>query len=365
MGAEPRKPEIDLDLPCITEGLEGVGGRIRSRPGHFIVEEVPLYEPSGHGTHLYVNLTKEAMTTREVQLGIAELFALQPTAVGYAGLKDKHARTTQTFSINLGKMNMEPMGAVVSRIEENLQVKVNWAKPHTRKLRVGHLLGNRFKVTITEIRMAKEEALDRAGKIASKINEVGVPNYYGPQRIGIHGENAMRGLGVLRGKLRVGEKWLRRLYVSSYLSHLCNRYLVERVGSGLFRRIMRGDVAKRYDTGGLFQVEDVSREQARYEAKEISFTAPIFGSRMWRAKHKAAELEDEVFSESGIKLETLREFKVRGTRRLGRLIPEVEVGPCPGGIVLGFELPKGAFATTLVREFMKPDKIEARKCCVV
>ena len=59
--------EINLDLPYMTKDLPGVGGRLRLTPGHFIVEEIPLYEPNGEGAHLYINITKEGLTTKEIQ----------------------------------------------------------------------------------------------------------------------------------------------------------------------------------------------------------------------------------------------------------------------------------------------------------
>ena len=79
--------ELDLKLPYSTEGLPGLGGQLRAAPDTFIVEEIPLYEASGTGQHLYVNVTKEALTTREVQRGLAEAFDLPYRAVGFAGMK--------------------------------------------------------------------------------------------------------------------------------------------------------------------------------------------------------------------------------------------------------------------------------------
>ena len=80
---------IDLTLPYITTDLPGIGGELRATPEHFLVEEIPLYAPQGDGQHLYVNLTKVGVTTKEVQEQLARLFRLKPSEVSYAGMKDK------------------------------------------------------------------------------------------------------------------------------------------------------------------------------------------------------------------------------------------------------------------------------------
>lgn len=238
-------------------------------------------------------------------------------------------------------------------INAQLPVRAHWAKFHRRKIKAGHLLGNRFIATITSIDLKIEEALRRARGIVKRLRERGVPNYYGPQRIGIAGENAERGLEVILGGLQVKNRWLRRFIVSSYLDQLCNIYLVRRFEIGAFDRILEGDIAKKHSTGGMFLVGDAEIEQPRYKAHEISFTAPIFGPRMWRTIGPAWELEEGLLLEAGVNLDRLKELGVRGTRRLGRIFPEPSVKVSELGLTLRFNLPKGAYATTVLREVMK------------
>jgi tRNA pseudouridine13 synthase len=347
-----KPPPLDLSLPYLTADLEGIGGRIRARPEDFMVEEVALYEPSGSGRHLYVNITKRSQTTRDVQLQLADLFDLRPRNIGTAGLKDKHAVTTQTFSILFEKNDVRPDDAS-TLIEGSLNFKVNWAKFHGNKLRAGHLIGNRFKITITDIRMPPSQAIERSRRIAETIHLKGLPNYYGEQRIGKDGKKVREGWAILQGRKTLADRWLSKLLVSVYRSYLCNRYLAERMRRGLFDRLLLGDIAKKHETGGIFWVNDPSTEQPRYEAQEISFTAPIFGHKMSQPLGEAAALEAEIFEESKMSMETFRRMKVTGTRRFGRLTPRIEVTEAPRGIQLSFMLHKGGFATTLLREFMK------------
>ncbi len=345
-------PYLDLSQPYITPNNEGIGGRIRARPEDFMVEEVSLYEPSGEGSHLYVNITKKDMTTREVQTQISELFDLRPQNIGTGGLKDKNAVTTQTFSILFEKNDISAEDAV-KRIERKIDVRVNWAKFHSNKFRAGHLVGNRFKITISEIRIPLGKALERANLVAEQIHVLGMPNYYGDQRLGRGGKNIQEGWAILNGQKRHNDRWLSKLLVASYQSYLCNRYIAERVRRGFFDKLLLGDIVKKHETGGIFWVNDITVDQPRFDSKEISFTAPIFGYKMSHPLEESAKLEAEIFEESEMSMKTFKRMKITGTRRFGRLTPEIEVTQNQRGIQLDFMLHKGGFATTLLQEFMK------------
>jgi tRNA pseudouridine13 synthase len=115
-------------------------------------------------------------------------------------------------------------------------------------------------------------------------------------------------------------------------------------------------LAKKHDTGGIFWVEDLEREQQRFENKEISFTAPMYGYKMKDAKYDASELEDRVLSSFNVDKKDFRRNHVKGTRRNGRLLPEIIIDDNKDGLELSFMLPKGAYATTVLREFMKPEE---------
>ena len=353
--------DIDLSLPYSTDDLAGTGGRLREAHDHFLVEELPLYNPEGKGQHLYINLTKEGLTTIEVQHKLAALFGLEVTDIGFAGLKDKHARTTQTFSVNVGKVDDDSVDEAVRRIADSLPVTVNWAKLHRNKLRLGHLLGNRFTVTITRLKLPPDEALMRARAVAARLRERGEPNFFGPQRFGFDANNIRWGLEIIQGRYSSSDRWLRRFLISSYQSYLCNRYLSRRLELGAFDYLLEGDIAKKYSTGGLFQVDDWEKEQARYQSHEISFTAPIYGSKMWTAQGPSGELEAKILSEAEVSLEQFDAANVIGTRRLGRLLPsDLDVSLRSHDLVVNFSLPKGAFATTILREIMKVDIEDSR-----
>lgn len=350
---------LDLSLPYVTAQTPGVGGQMRVRPEHFVVEEVALYAPQDEGQHLYVNLTKVGLTTKDVQKRLERLFDLRYGDVGYAGLKDKQARTTQTFSIDFGQRRAALIDEAVDRITAELPVTVNWAKRHANKLKPGHLLGNRFRITITELSLPPAEVQQRATTICQHVITHGLPNFFGVQRLGKDGGNVADGLAILLGGKKVKDHWLRRFLISSYQSYLCNRYLVKRLAIGAFDCLLAGDVAKKYETGGMFDVADATVEQPRYAAQQISFTAPLYGPKMWAAQAQAGALEAEILGEAGVGLDHFQTARVDGSRRLGRLlVPDLRCALMAEGLVVEFFLPKGAFATTVIRELMKVDLAE-------
>lgn len=336
------------DLPYLTDRLSGIGGEIKVQPAHFVVEERPLYEASGEGQHIYVRLTRAGWTTRAVVRELRRMFDLPEVDVGCAGRKDKHARTTQTFSLNLPAADES---SVAGQIEESLPVTVEWVCRHRNKLRAGHLLGNRFRIVVLDPEPA---ALARAEPIAATLKTEGLPNFYGPQRFGTYGDNAERGREILLTGRGPTKRWLRRLLLRAYQSALFNTWLAARIERGWFQRLLVGDVAKKLDTGGLFEVEDAQVEQTRFERDEITYTGPIYGSRMWWAGGRPGRLERQVLEQAAVTEDVLHRAHLSGSRRRARLLlDDLEIAAHPDGLLFTFSLPKGSYATTVLREFMK------------
>ncbi len=335
-------------LPYMTDDLPGIGGELKAEPSHFVVEEIPLYEPEGEGEHIYISLRREGQTTRQIQMELCRIFDLNDAAVGCAGLKDKHARTTQTFSLHMPGDEQQ----VADRIQQEMNVELLSSRRHQNKLRTGHLIGNRFTIVVVDV---KDDALAIAERIASQLNESGLPNFYGEQRFGRDGQNATTGREIINGR-RVRKHWMRRLMLSAYQSQLFNEWLVARIERGWFGKILEGDVARKEDTGGMFTVEDVEAEQARFENREIAFTGPIFGKKMRKALGMSGDLEEEILAREEVTLEQFSKARVNGTRRRACLfLDDLAFSRHPEGLSFSFSLPKGSYATTLMREFMKTE----------
>jgi tRNA pseudouridine13 synthase len=340
---------VTRSLPLVTADLPGIGGEIKAEPAHFIVEEVPLYEPCGEGEHVYVRVTREGWTTRALHKRLARLFGLREVDVGYAGLKDKHARTTQTFSLLIHNMDEATTG---HRIQENLPVEVLWVRRHRNKLKRGHLLGNHFNIIVLG---PEPDALARAERIAQRLHIQGFPNFYGAQRFGVTGENALKGREVLLGQRREN-RWTQTFLLSAYQAELFNTWLVERTQWGWFDRLLTGDIAKKLDTGGLFEVENATLEAPRFQQREITYTGPIYGWRMRWANGEPGALERQVLENDGVTTELLRQARLSGSRRPARLfVEDLCITPHPDGLHFEFTLPKAAYATNVLREFMKTE----------
>lgn len=341
----------DLHTPYITDDLPGIGGRIRARPEDFIVDEIPILHPSGNGNHLYLNMTKMGATTREVQERLSEIFDVGYQDVGTAGLKDKESVATQTFSIEL----MEKIDKVQasSLVEDETGFKVNWADYNETKYRAGHIMGNRFSILISDLRLSKQKAQEQAKSITERIHMHGVPNYYGEQRLGRRGKNVVAGWKILNGEKRVRNTWLRRYLIAAYQGYLCNVNLSERVEIGAFKNLLKGDIVSGHDQKNEFWVTSLKEDKQGFKDKKISFTAPMYGEKMMKAEAEAGSIEEMVFEASGLNEDQLRKHRVTGARRLGRMVPEIEVKHVNRGLQLSFTLEKGSFATTLLREYMK------------
>ena len=333
------------ELAYINEG-PGLGGQLKQSPQHFVVEEIPLYEASGHGPHLYLSLRRKGLTTRQVVELLAKLFKLSSGDIGYAGLKDKNALTTQFFSLPLDVQ----LDAEVPKILQDTPLELLLQGRHQNKLKVGHLIGNRFTLILTEAHGSLEEAL----ALAEILKEKGVPNYFGPQRFGHDGDNFEIGLKILKAGKKA-RSFQDKFLLSSLQAFIYNHYLTARVRQNIFDKIILGDICKKYQTGGLFVSEDDAVESSRLANGEITHTGPIFGQKMKLCQHAAYDFEMAALSCLGISFEDMKNAGV-GDRRPNRLLLhdlKVDTTPQSGELKFTFSLPKGAYATTVMREFIK------------
>ncbi len=341
-----------MNLPYITKE-KGIGGKIKEKLEYFKVDEVMLYPCSGNGEHLFINITKKNLTSKQIQKILSEKFNLQLRDIGLAGLKDKHSISSQVFSLNLKGKKIDEKEVKEKTEEKN--IKFNWMKYHNNKLKPGHLLGNNFEVIISDLKL-DENNKNNFKKVISEIKEKGIPNYYGKQRFGINQDNWKKGKQIIKDNFNIREKWLRKFLISSYQSYLFNNYLSERINKRLFGKILVGDIVKKHDTGGVFIVEEKNYEQEkkRFDNKEISFTCPIYGKKMKKAERLAEKLEQEILEKEKLTEKDLQKLG-RGSRRIGRIFPGKLKFKLlgKGKIKLSFFLQKGSFATVLLREIMK------------
>ncbi len=404
---------LGTDFSCLTSGIPGTSGVIKERPEDFVVEEIPLYEPSGVGTHLYFEVEKTGISTPRAVKMVASALGIKGSDIGVAGNKDSFARTVQRMSVE----HIE--AADLDKIDHpNLNIRPLGF--HKNKLRAGHLEANRFKI---KIRDNNPGSKNKASEILKILKEKGVPNYYGRQRFGRRGDSGLLGEMLVKNRLKefvqlylghpmdndppavskaravfdrgepekAFEYWpsnynakrnalaayvqtgrpgpvlsavprrMRRLFVSAFQSFIFNKILSRRLPE--IDKLFTGDIAKKEDSGGIFHVEDPAAEQPRADKFEISPTGPMFGTKCWMAKGKAGQIEEAEFKRFDIdpgKIKKVGSLRLNGSRRSLRFkikSPRVnkENDEHGGFLEISFTLPTGCYATVLLREIIKPE----------
>lgn len=339
--------EAATEFACLTTDLPGTGGTTKRSPEHFVVEEIPAYELCGTGEHLFLWIEKRRLSATDLVAHLAGTLGIRDADIGIAGMKDKEAITRQYVSV---PFSAEPrVGAVDSE-----QVQVLRVGRHRNKLRTGHLRGNRFRIILSDL---PPGAIERARPIVERLRQGGLPNYFGLQRFGRGGSTLAKGYRAIRERSAAKlSRRLRRLALSSLQSALFNANLARRLHEGLLHQVLAGEVMQVRASGGPFVVNDVGREQGRFEAGEIVPTGPLFGPRMRNPEFQAFVRESDLLARFGLAREQFTGFgklMLGGRRALLTWPGELRVEPHPDGLEFRFTLPSGSYATVLLRELQK------------
>jgi tRNA pseudouridine13 synthase len=332
-------------LPFVSDPLPGIGGTIKAAPEHFVVEEVLPYAAGGAGEHVYVTFRRTGTNTVDAARILQHRLGLAASDVGWGGRKDKTAVVVQTISLRCALDR--PLAEIKSELDQ-LPFEILEIKRHGNKIKTGHVAANRFDIIVSGI---DAEALPRALAIAERLQQTGIPNFYGPQRFGVAMRNVQRGFDLFRKK---GPLRKDAFMVSVVQAALFNIWLDRRIQDGNFGRLLTGDIVKKTDTGGMFSVDDVATESARFAAGQIIYTGPMYGYKMKAAQDTAGQQEAALLDQFGLTAEDFRRLRSPGARREALLRPtDLDISAVDDGLRFTFTLPSGAYATTLLREFIK------------
>ena len=165
-----------------------------------------------------------------------------------------------------------------------------------------------------------------------------------------------------------------KMFVHAYQSCIFNRTLCMRIRKGLpLDRAVEGDIVCFKNKAGLpdtSKTQEVTSENLdgmnNLTKRGRAFvTAPLVGYDTQFASGLPGEIEHRVFEETGMPIEGFKvplmpEIASKGLRRPILLnanpsftVSEDELNPEKTKAVLEFSLPKGSYATTLLREYMK------------
>ncbi|WP_019626072.1 tRNA pseudouridine(13) synthase TruD [Thioalkalivibrio sp. ALJT] len=321
---------------------------VKGRPEDFRVEELPATVPEGVGEHVWLEIEKTLLNSEDVAVWLARESGVGRGRVSYAGRKDRHAVTRQCFSVQCPTetepdwvRGAEAWNAARVAAGEEGTMRVLSAVRHARKLRTGHLRGNRF-----EIRLADVDG-DRAAAetILAAIRAGGLPNYFGVQRFG-H-DNLARARAWLDGGRAPRSRNQRSLLLSTARSAIFNAVLAERVRRGDWDRLLAGDVANLEGSGSVFAVAEVDAElEARVARLDVHPTGPLWGRGAMQTGGQVEALEARIAEREPVLAAGLANADVKAARRPLRMVPAAVAWHWEGNdLLLALELGPGEYAT--------------------
>jgi len=282
----------------------------------FIVEEITNIKPKTKGNFLILKIKKELLSTWELLNIISKKLNIPQNLIGYAGLKDKNATTTQYISIPLNKSRgFEDINS------KNIQILDSFK--YDKKIKIGDLEANRFKIILKDI---KAESLHIIYQTLSQIQKNGMPNYFGYQRFGKE-YNFKQAKSIVYGEEVLNDKKLEKFLKLAYQSYFFNSWLAKRI------EISKKEGSKKLIPlqGDIFNLND----------KNI-ITGLLPGRDIIRAKVKARQIEekyDDMFIHD------------KGYRRDAWVVPKNIKNKFisdKNQLQLEFTLPKSSYATVLI-----------------
>lgn len=334
-----------MELPYVYGGPLAQA-RLRAQQEDFWVDEDLGYGPSGAGEHVWLRLEKRGCNTEWVATQLAKAARVPRLAVGYAGLKDRHAVTSQWFSITLKPEKEPDWPAVLPAGVTLLQVT-----RHSKKLKRGALKGNRFRIVVRDWGRTEpaEQRLER-------ISREGVPNYFGEQRFGRDGGNVERFLQSQVSGQAV-DRHSRGIMLSAARSQLFNAVLARRVVEASWCRPLPGDMMMLDGSRSVFAYDEHDPLiPERLASMDIHPTGPLWGRGQSLATREALRLEQEVAASLGELPGLLEQAGLEQERRALRLpVRELACVWSDLGAELRFLLPRGTYATAVLRELVNWD----------
>ncbi len=311
-----------------------VNFKFTQTPTDFIVDEVPLYEFKGKGKYLILHIKKVEFTTWDMVAVFAEFLDINAQKIGYAGLKDKHATTTQYISVD-------------AKYEKSLKkfhnknIKILSMIQHDRAIRMGDLKGNKFTVNLQEITNIEAGQIE---KIARATAKNGLPNYFGYQRFGRDNDSIKQAKEMIAGDLHIADNKVKNFLISIYQSKFFNEWLRERVITSREENekkflLLDGDV---YLAGESKLITPKIMPTKDFLSHKTIPTGLLCGRDVFRARDAARVIEVKYDDEF---------LQEKGHRRVALIYPEdikCQYIKKETKLRMSFTLPKGSYATVFI-----------------
>ncbi|WP_094228385.1 tRNA pseudouridine(13) synthase TruD [Methanolobus psychrotolerans] len=430
--------EIKMGIELYVTHADGIGGVLRQEPEDFVVREITNREEGDSGKYLVLEMTKTNWDMHHLIRDISRKLGISQKRIGFAGTKDKRAKTTQKISIyDVSEKEIEDFYL------KDVQLKVIGRS--SRSLGLGDLYGNEFAITIRDIDLKPIELEKALREITKEIVALGgVPNFFGIQRFGairpvthMVGEQLLKGdfekaalvyiaqsfpdepddvreardyvwetrdfaeglkiyplrlryerammhylvenPGDFSGSFSVLSENISKMFIHAYQSYIFNRIICKRIESRLpLDKAQKGDIICFKNKEGLPDVtkmqkaseENIDGMNNLLRRRRAFITAPLVGYSTEFASDVPGNLEKEIFNETGMPQENFQMTQLpmlasKGLRREMLLYcePKYETGeddqnPGKSKTTLTFSLPKGSYATTVLREYMKTEPLK-------
>ena len=351
----------------------------------FIVNELLPLEFTGEGEHLWLHIQKSGMNTAYLAKLLSEWAEIPLRDVGYSGLKDRHALTTQWFSLRIPKKQLPTSEFAPVDIGADELVTILDQQWHNKKLNRGTHRANQFVITLRDIQFADfdtalpapEQLLTAKQDVERHLESIattGVPNYFGPQRFGRNGNNIREALSLFarppqqsrpqpkKSKRKHAPREQNTMELSAARSLIFNEVLATRVRDGSWNTGLAGEVFNLDGSGSIFTSEAIDDTlRTRLETGDIHPTAALWGKDNDKVSDMAANIEKNVIQQNPLLARLangLEQRDVKAQRRALRLPIEAlswewQDRDNKQTLVLSFTLTTGSFATSVLASVTK------------
>lgn len=367
----------------------GIRGALKEQVNDFVVKELASHE-TGEGDHIIVKLRKQNMTTLEAIGKLSNMLHISRDRIGYAGNKDKRAVTEQYISIQ--GVNEEDVRQIFT---DEFDLEVVGEGHH---IGLGSLDANRFEILIRDLNLPIEDIRNRALKIVDGLDGK-FPNYFGDQRFGSARPITHQvGRHILRGEYEEAVwTYIAKPYDSEYKS-------IRKTRQKLWESRDPEDAAEKFPESYRYEktlLYHLTKNEEDYKGAikrlpeglqelfihayqswifnrvlsrlledewfDPEYEIPLVGFKTDLKDNRPENIIEEILEEEGVSQEDFRlqdfpELRSQGSFRRAFAdfrnfeildIDEDDLNMTQNKMRVKFDLPKGCYATVLLREVMK------------
>ncbi|GEM_PF-1223393 len=277
------------------------------------------------GPYSILKVTKKGLTTEEAIKRLAKIYGIKEKDIGFAGLKDRVAITTQHITIkNFSGENYC-----------NDELSAEKTGMSSRPIAVGDLESNAFEITLHGCRNT-----ENLNALLKSLKSKGMPNYFGQQRFGAHNDNQIVGRHLIKKRygdaLKIINEHSRDIHKGiKYVTKRRLKFFVNAYQSFIFNKMLDAYIKK--------------------TKKPDYGDAPIIGARTKIARSVFGKILRRIMEKEKISSEDFRikdlKLSCEGGMRKAFVKPRIESAEISGSDVkLKFILPKGSYATVMLKE---------------